>query len=220
MVDNTGLCDSCRSTYLPVVNGHERALASSVGIATTTKNPSTRLARIELAIQSCKELKQFEDRGFPLLGQNPATLLASLEDWFRKSIPVIINEVVATARQKSASAATDVARLRPYAVAQEQLIKLSAENSNLAEFAKAAVLVREEQDRLRFELTMRKAELSEMKGKPLKAVEYIMDALSGLSYDQTPDHAQLDLFERAANNLLRLGAEVPSGVHKVKNASQ
>ena len=210
LLDNIGLCDSCHNTVLPVIISQERAMSSAINIATSTKNPSIRLARIGMAISACKELKRFETGGFPQFGQSPSTTLSALEDWFQKAIPVIIHEVVSTARQKSGSAATDAAQLRPYAVAQDQFIKLAGEVPTVSDFHKASVLMREEQDRLRFELVMRKAELAELKGKPGKAIEYTIDALSGLTYDQTPDHAQSDLFAIATNNLRRLGSDVPS----------
>jgi hypothetical protein len=209
LLDNLGLCDWCHQGVLPLVISQEKVMHSSIKIADSSKNPSVQLTRLSLAIDACSELKAFEERGFPFSGQRPSITLTSLRDWYEKLVPAIALQIIHGARQRAASATTDAARLRPFSVALDQIRKLTIDVPSVSLFRDALLVLGQEQDRLRFELAMRKAELAEMKGKISKAVEYTIDALAGLTYDQSPDATQADMFQLAKDNIRRLGADVP-----------
>ena len=114
------------------------------------------------------------------------------------------------AREKAQDAATDGAKINGYASAIKALLKLSTLTRDASVLEQAALALRAERDRLRFDLTVRKAEAARAKAQTKKAIDLYIQAILDLQHDSTPDHEQLELIYHAEDRIIELGGTPPT----------
>ena len=131
-LDMNGLCAQCHAEVLPEILSHCRIVQESGKIIQNSRNPKTRLSRIEVASRSCDILAIYDAKGIPTLSESPQLILAELGKERTAIIEQAARDQISVARQRAEDAATFAGKLGGYAKAIEALMKLMNDTSDVA----------------------------------------------------------------------------------------
>lgn len=209
-VDGLGLCASCVVSVRPTIEFQVNRAVESTHAVDTRKTPLARLQAVERARGACSYLLAFERKGIFILTPSARELLENLTVIGRQIADDAILTHSSEAREKAIDAPSESAKLTGYAVAIKALLKLSTVAHDPSVLEEAALALRMERDRLRFDLTCRKAQAAVAKGQTKKAIDLFIQAIVDLQHDSTPDDKQMDLIYKAEDRIIALGGTPPT----------
>ena len=187
-----------------MIVGHCRLIIDSLEIAQHSKNPATKLSRLNFARRLCSELVPYAAKGIPTLTKPPADVAHEIASQEAKVVEEAIRSARFAARERAKDAATDAGRLNGYAKAIASISKLLDETADAAEIEAAILSLRAERDGLRFDLLCRKAEVAAAKGQNKKAADLYIEAIMAIKHDETPDSLQRERIEKAERRVSEL----------------
>ncbi len=208
-VDNNGLCVECHDTYLPGIVNDCRIVAESGKIIAKTKNVETLLSRAKIAIECCKRLQEFSDKGVPTLTPEPREVAREIAQIAAEAAEREINDTLFQARQTFEDATTDTGKLGGYNKGIKRLDKLMNELDDVSSMELAIETLRRERDSSAITLKVRKADLLIAQSKENRAKDVLIEALHLLTHDATDDDLQKQEREKIVRKLRDLKAEIP-----------
>lgn len=208
-VGRDGLCNGCGANLRPEIETLIAALQRALNRVGKRGKPADAAGAIAEAIDLCDRLAEFERKRVATTQRPPSQLAAEFRGNLEGYLGAIGRELLAEARLKSARAATDAARLRPFADALAALQDLAAKFPSHAAVAAAVLEAQRAFDRAQFSNALRKAEIAQAQGKNKAAADALIAAMVGLRHDATDDAEQAELFAAARRLLRSLGAEPP-----------
>lgn len=208
-VSDRGLCRECEPVWLMDVEQRGRIVGDSARIINESKNVSTRLSRIDVAIDSFRALQKYEARGIETLETPPSRGIARLTSLRQEIIGEHVREELTEARSKSRNATTPAGRTSPFAKVIEKVTEFYKQAEDTAALAKLEREAREEMDRARLAVEIEKAERAAFKGQKKRAIDAYLDALFILKRDSIDDADQRTEIEDIRHKIQELGGEVP-----------
>jgi len=208
-VDINGFCPGCLANYNYHVMPKIKQFQKLVSVVSKSQNHKIILSNIVSALEICSELSSIENDGFPVMETSVPEWVRMLKERFDECIIEVEQIAIEDARNKAMLAGTDATKIRGYSLSIKRLSDFSREYPSVESLKSAIVRLSSEQTALKFELTYRKAEVEEAKGKTTRAIEILIEAIMGLRHDSTPDDRQSQMFMKASTKIRDLGGNPP-----------
>lgn len=209
-VDKDGLCRTCAPIWSSTVAQAVRVINESLEIARGTKSLGTLISRSRLAIEQCRTLRRYEQRGLTSTDPAPSQFLNHLEAEREKALLEWLDAEIIKVRAKSQAATTPAAKTRPFSKLLEAFTDIYAELDDVTKIETRELMIRHEMDALRLDIELDKAERLAFKGQRKRALDAYLDALYLLRKDSIPDNRQQAEVSRIESKIRELGGEVPS----------
>lgn len=193
-VSNAGLCNNCHRPVMSSLLSVLKVLDESIKLVNNSKNFTTRINRIDLAIEKCDVLyNEFWSKGITVFEPDPieakGKLLKQKEDIVDKGIKDLVERHI----DKSKRAKTVRTKISNADKALDELLKFKQlydyENKGMEETIHAYI------HKVQFDDYVEQAEKHAFKGNIKKAIDKYQDTLFFLKKDNIPDDSQKELFE-------------------------
>lgn len=164
-LDNYGLCGQCQTFHLRGIVSHRRIVLESLEIIQSSRDPLTRLSRINVAIHNCLKLEPYDRKGIRTLTAPPIKVVEELSKMRIEIVKDEIREQVHSARRKAKDATTIGGKVSGYTYAIEKMTLLMGELDDVTLVESAIMAIRMERDMFHFDHLFQKGEAAEAKGK-------------------------------------------------------
>ena len=209
-LNKVGICATCEPAYIESVESCVRVIEQSLKIAGSTKRLDTMLSRYGTALDACRQLRRYEERGIETLStHHPSEVMRDIRQERLDRVEEWLDDQLLAARVKSQAATTASATVRPYSKLLEKMGDIYTELPDVASVEEIEVRIRREMDSVRLKAEIDRAEKLAFKGQKKRACEAYLDALYLLRTDSTPDEEQATEIAMVESKIRKLGGEVP-----------
>lgn len=208
-LDENDLCDQCQRFHLRAIVSHRRLVSESLEIIESSRNPVSRLSRINVAIRNCLELEPYDRKGIRTITPAPRDVVRNLCETRTEIVKDEIRALVRSARNKAQGAPTISGKLEGYARAIDAISALMEELDDVTLAQRAITAIRAERDTLHFDHLFEKGEAAEAEGKTGQALKTYIDAMAMLSKDGAPGRHQADRIAKVRRRISDLGGDAP-----------
>lgn len=123
------LCDGCNLQYVSTISRSSEIIEDSIKIIQHSKNPMTRLSRINAAFDNCNRMMGYHQAGMDTITPSPPELIDALEKARQEVVEDFVQAEMLKVRARSSAARTRASKLSPY---PQFLAKLAAFYSELS----------------------------------------------------------------------------------------
>ncbi len=204
-----GLCKSCDYMVGMEVSQLARIINESMEIVDKSKNLETRMARLDLVGNYCKELAKYHQKGIKTIDPSPIEFARAATELKDKIIQEHCSNIIHEATQKVTVATTPKSKINLLSKARMQLreLKNHAENDHFIDvFDKTLSRMIQE---VQLDEFMEKAQKAAFKGNKKKALDWYYEALYFLRHDDIDDSKQKSEISTIEQKIKELDGEVP-----------
>lgn len=209
-VSGIGLCNQCAFVHAMDLEQHSRIIGESINIIDNSKNLSTVLSRIDVALRSCDQLRRYEMKGIPTIVTSPSAAMVKIEQHRKAAISQAAKKISADAMVKAAAIPASASAARIYSKAIAKLADLYSLVKDVTEIEQIEASLKAEMDTAELKAQLAKAERAEFKGQKKKAIEAYLDALFLIRKDSIADQYQKSEINAIKQKISALGGEFPT----------
>jgi len=209
-----GLCPNCAPVVTPEIQQHVKSIEECIRLIDASGNPAARLAKCNLLLDHASILMAYERRGIPTLNIKPSALLSNYSARRDRLEFATFTREVEDGLAAVHNSINVKAKLDQLDKLLQRIHSRMSETSSYEDLVLLEDKVSDLVYRVRLDSFLEDARMSEVEGKPKKALEHYNEALEYLHKNRTDESLKRASIRAVSDKIAELSAGKSMAVKK------